>query len=132
MSFNAHSKPANAGQNTKDEDIVLSCFTDTHGVIISTMNDLPGYRIVRVLGTVYGITVRSRNWGVDLGAFFRSAVGGEIRYFTSLMYTSRNTAVERLVGECMQRGGNAIIAMRFDQGEVSLQVLVSVTLVPES
>ena len=96
-----------------------SCFVDTHGVITTTMNDLPGYRIVKVLGTIYGITVRSRNWGADIGAFLKSSVGGEIRYFTSLMYTSRNSAVERLVGECMQRGGNAIIAMRFDQSEVS-------------
>jgi uncharacterized protein YbjQ (UPF0145 family) len=82
------------------------------------MNDLPGYRVVKVLGTIYGITVRSRNWGADIGSFFRSSVGGEIRYFTNLMYTSRNAAVERLIGECMQRGGNAILAMRFDQSEV--------------
>jgi uncharacterized protein YbjQ (UPF0145 family) len=96
-----------------------SCFVDTHGVITTTMNDLPGYRIVKVLGTVYGITVRSRNWGADIGAFLKSSVGGEIKYFTSLMYSSRNSAIERLVGECMQRGGNAVIALRFDQGEVS-------------
>ena len=102
-----------------DDDNVLSCFTDTHGVITSTMNDLPGYRVVKVLGTVYGITVRARNWGVDIAAFLRSSIGGEIRYITTLMYSSRNSAVERLVGECMQRGGNAIIALRFDQGEVS-------------
>jgi uncharacterized protein YbjQ (UPF0145 family) len=82
------------------------------------MNDLPGYRVVKVLGTIYGITVRSRNWGADIASFFRSSVGGEIRYFTNLMYTSRNAAVERLIGECMQRGGNAILAMRFDQSEV--------------
>jgi uncharacterized protein YbjQ (UPF0145 family) len=101
-----------------DSEEIPSCFIDTHGVIVSTMNDLPGYRIVKVLGTVYGITVRSRNWGVDIGAFLRSSVGGEIKYITNLMYRSRNAAQERLVGECMQRGGNAIIAMRFDQSEV--------------
>jgi uncharacterized protein YbjQ (UPF0145 family) len=95
------------------------CFTDTNGVITSTMNDLPGYRVVKTLGAVYGITVRSRNWGADIGAFLRSSVGGEIRYFTNLMYTSRNHAVERMVGECLGRGGNAIIALRFDQSEVS-------------
>lgn len=95
---------------------VPSCFTDTHGVITSTMNDIPGFRVVKVLGTIYGLTVRSRNWGADIGAFVRSAVGGEIKIFTNVMYTSRNDAVERLVGECMQRGGNAVIAMRFDVG----------------
>ncbi|PMD16765.1 UPF0145 domain protein [Hyaloscypha hepaticicola] len=100
-------------------DASPSCFTDTNGVITSTMNDIPGFRVVKVLGAIYGITVRSRNWGADIGAFFRSSVGGEIRYFTNLMYTSRNAAVERLVGECLQRGGNAIIALRFDQSEVN-------------
>jgi uncharacterized protein YbjQ (UPF0145 family) len=94
-----------------DED-PPACFTDTHGVITSTMNDLPGYRIVKVLGTVYGLTVRSRNWGVDIGAVLRSVVGGEIGLFTRLMYSSRNEALERLVGEAMGRGGNAVVAVR--------------------
>ncbi|KAJ6020579.1 hypothetical protein N7540_006083 [Penicillium herquei] len=93
---------------------VPSCFTDTHGVVISTMNDLPGYKIKKVLGPIYRITVRTRNWGADLGAVFRSAIGGEIRFFTNLMYSAREEAMERLVGECMSRGRNAIIAVRFD------------------
>lgn len=93
------------------------CFTDTSGVLTSTMNDIPGYRVVRVLGTVYGLTVRSRNWGAGLGAILKSVVGGELSYLTNLMYTSRNAAVERLVGECLSRGGNAIVALRFDNGE---------------
>ena len=98
----------------KKQREVPACFTDTHGIITTTMNDLPGYKIKNVLGTIYGITVRTRNWGADIGAVVRSAVGGELRFFTDLMYTSREEAMERLVGECMGRGGNAIIAMRFD------------------
>jgi uncharacterized protein YbjQ (UPF0145 family) len=112
------SKPAASDEPPQDLHEVPSCFTDTHGVLTSTMNDLPGYRIVRVLGTIYGLTVRARNWGADLGALVRSAVGGEIKIFTNVMYRSRNDAVERLVGECMQRGGNAIVAMRFDVSAV--------------
>jgi uncharacterized protein YbjQ (UPF0145 family) len=128
LSSNSKSTMSTSASNAKAEqtartsstaDETPSCFLDTHGVITTTMNDLPGYRIVKVLGTIYGITVRSRNWGADIGAFLKSSVGGEIKYFTNLMYTSRNSSVERLVGECMQRGGNAIIAMRFDQSEVS-------------
>lgn len=57
----------------------------------------------------------------------KSAVGGEIRFFTTLMYSSRNSAVERLVGECLQKGGNAIIAMRFDQGEVKDLFMMLIT-----
>jgi uncharacterized protein YbjQ (UPF0145 family) len=120
MASNAVKAEATKGKE-KEPDLLPdtpSCFVDTHGVIVSTMNQLPGHRIVKVLGTVYGITVRSRNWGTEIGAFLKSAVGGEIRYFTNLMYSSRNAAMERLVGECLARGGNAIIAMRFDQGEV--------------
>ncbi|KAH8599240.1 UPF0145 domain-containing protein [Bisporella sp. PMI_857] len=97
---------------------VPSCFVETHGVITSTMNDLPGYRIVKVLGAIFGITVRTRNWGADIGAWLKSSIGGEVSMVTNLMYTSRSEALERLVGECMQRGGNAIIALRFDQGEI--------------
>src|SRR2546423_14457570 len=77
---------------------------NTHGVIVSTMNDLPGYKVTRILGTVYGLTVRTRNWGADIGAFLKSSVGGELKYFTTLVYRSRDSAVERMVGECLGRG----------------------------
>jgi uncharacterized protein YbjQ (UPF0145 family) len=83
------------------------------------MNDLPGYRIVRVLGAVYGLTVRTRNWAAGVASVMGSVVGGEQSMFTTLMYSSRNSAVERMVGECMARGGNAVIAMRFDVAELS-------------
>jgi uncharacterized protein YbjQ (UPF0145 family) len=119
----ANTKAEQAARDAALSDETPSCFVDTRGVITSTMNDLPGYRIVKVLGTIYGITVRSRNWGADIGAFLRSSVGGEIKFFTNLMYTSRNSAQERLVGECLQRGGNAVIALRFDQSEVSLLMM---------
>jgi len=76
------------------------------------MNDLPGYRIVSVLGTVYGLTVRSRNLAVGIGAVLKSILGGEVGTFTRMMYSSRNEAVERLVGEAMARGANAIVALR--------------------
>jgi uncharacterized protein YbjQ (UPF0145 family) len=107
------SNKAASGSN-QDDNSIPACFTDTHGVIVSTMNELPGYKVINILGAVYGLTVRSRNWGAGLGGVMRSAVGGEIRVFTRLLYSARNEAVERMVGECMSRGGNAIIAMRFD------------------
>ncbi len=104
--------PTSPTSNKFPVDAALACFIDTHGVITATTNDLPGYRVVRVLGTIYGLTVRARNWGADIGALLKSAVGGEIGYFTRVMYTARNEAVERLVGECLGRGGNAILGMR--------------------
>lgn len=87
---------------------------ETHNILTTTTNALPGYRIVRTLGTIYGLTVRSRNWGADLGAFLRSSVGGELSVFTTMLYTARNVALDRMVGECMARGGNAVVGVRMD------------------
>lgn len=63
----------------------LHCFTETNGVITTTMFDIPGYKVVRVLGAVYGITVRSRNWAAGLGMVAKSVVGGELKWFTSMV-----------------------------------------------
>ena len=82
------------------------------------MMDLPGYKVKRVLGTVYGVTVRSRNWAADIGMGLRSIVGGELRSFTSMVYAARNEAISRAVEETKSRGGNAIICLRFDTGEL--------------
>jgi uncharacterized protein YbjQ (UPF0145 family) len=115
MSFSKHRAKSEDRDNEGNHS-----FTDTHGVIVSTMNDIPGYRVVRVLGSVYGLTVRSRNWGADIGSFLKSSVGGELKYLTTMLYSARNQAVERMIGECMGRSGNAIIAMRFDTSEMGL------------
>jgi uncharacterized protein YbjQ (UPF0145 family) len=118
------SKSKSAGKTTSQSDPGLEddeeyhSHANTYGIIISTMNDIPGHRVVKVLGTVFGLTVRTRNWGADIGSFFKSSVGGELKYFTTLLYRSRDSAVERMVGECLGKGGNAIIAMRFDNGEI--------------
>jgi uncharacterized protein YbjQ (UPF0145 family) len=109
------------GKQRAAEEVHLGeakCFTDTHGIITSTMNEIPGYQVVKVLGAVYGLTVRSRNWGAGLASVLKSVVGGELVYLTNLLYSGRNSAVERMVGECMSRGGNAIIALRFDTAEI--------------
>lgn len=69
----------------------LHCFTETNGVITSTMIDIPGYRVVRVLGAVYGLTVRSRNWAAGLGMVLKSMAGGELRWFTNLVRAQHHT-----------------------------------------
>ncbi|OJJ61568.1 hypothetical protein ASPSYDRAFT_43473 [Aspergillus sydowii CBS 593.65] len=101
-------------KSAENNDNILSCSRDTHGVTTATTNDVPGYRITETLGTVYVLALQAHNWGADLGAIVRSTVDGELRPFTTLMYRARNEAVERLVGEYMDRGGNAVVAMRFD------------------
>jgi uncharacterized protein YbjQ (UPF0145 family) len=82
------------------------------------MMDLPGYRIKQVLGTVFGNTVRSRNIAAGLGMAIKSIVGGELQWFTSMLYSCRNDSIGRAVAETKQRGGNAIVCLRFDAGDM--------------
>ena len=87
-------------------------------MLISTMNDLPGHDVTEVLGEVTGLTVRSRNVGAQLGAGFKSIVGGELKGLTKQLMQTREEAMERLVEAAQSRGADAILAMRFDANEV--------------
>jgi uncharacterized protein YbjQ (UPF0145 family) len=87
-------------------------------MIITTMNDLPGYEIEEVLGEVFGLTVRSRNVGSQLGASLKSLVGGELKGMTKMLADGRRDAQERLVEEAEAKGADAIIAFRFDTSEL--------------
>ncbi len=88
------------------------------GVIIVTMNDLPGYEIDEVLGEVFGLTVRSRNIGSVIGATLKSLVGGELKGMTKMLAAGRQDATDRLVAEAEAKGANAVIAFRFDTSEL--------------
>jgi uncharacterized protein YbjQ (UPF0145 family) len=87
-------------------------------VIISTMNDLPGYEIEEVLGDVFGLTVRSRHLGSQIGASMKSLVGGELKGMTKMLVEGRQHAQERLVEEAEARGADAVLAFRFDTSEL--------------
>ena len=82
------------------------------------MNDLPGYEIEEVFGEVFGLTVRSRNLGSQIGAVLKSLVGGELRGMTKMLASGRKDATDRLVEEAEAKGANAIIAFRFDTSEL--------------
>jgi uncharacterized protein YbjQ (UPF0145 family) len=88
-------------------------------IIITTMNDLPGYEVVEVHGEVFGLIVRARNVFSNIGAGFRTVFGGEAKGYTSLLTDSRNEAIERLREATRRRGGNAVLAMRFDCNEIA-------------
>jgi uncharacterized protein YbjQ (UPF0145 family) len=87
-------------------------------ILISTMNDVPGYEITEVHGEVFGLIVRARNAFSNIGAGFRTLVGGEARGYTKLLSDSRMQAQERLEEAARERGANAVIAMRFDCNEI--------------
>lgn len=82
------------------------------------MNDIPGYEIVEVYGEVFGVLARSRNLLSTMGAGFKSIVGGEIGGYTKLLSDSRIEATERMKEAASKKGANAVIAMRFDTGEI--------------
>ena len=87
-------------------------------VLITTMNVLPGYEIEEVFGEVFGLTVRSRNIGSQMGAGFKSLVGGELKGMTKQLVEGRAHAQERLEEEAGAKGAHAVIAVRFDTSEL--------------
>ncbi len=86
--------------------------------LVTTSNDLPGYRVTRNLGMVRGVVVRSRSILGTLGASLQTIVGGNITLFTELCEKTRQHAYELMVQHAAERGANAIIAMRYDANEV--------------
>lgn len=87
-------------------------------MLISTMNDLPGYEITEVLGEVFGLTVRSRNVGSQIGASFKALAGGELKGMTKNLVDSRHEVIARMVSEALTKGADAVLAMRFDTSEM--------------
>src|SRR5437763_16458242 len=87
-------------------------------ILITTMNDVPGYRVADVHVEVFGLTTRSRNLFSNIGAGLRTLIGGEVKGWTKLLMRSREEAVERMKQATTERGGNAVIAMRFDASEL--------------
>jgi uncharacterized protein YbjQ (UPF0145 family) len=86
-------------------------------VIVTTTNDLPGYRILKIHGEVFGLTARARNVFANLTAKGRTVVGGEVRSYSRLLTDSREEAVLRLREAAAEQGANAVLAMRFDANE---------------
>jgi uncharacterized protein YbjQ (UPF0145 family) len=88
-------------------------------MIVATTNELAGYRVVRVIGLVRGITVRSRSVFGTIGGALQSLVGGNISLFTELAERSRQEALDLMIRHAEEAGANAIIAMRYDANEIT-------------
>lgn len=86
--------------------------------MVTTGNELSGYRIVRSLGMVRGIVVRSRSVIGTIGAGLQTLVGGNITIFTELCEKTREEAFELMLQHAAERGANAVVAMRYDANEV--------------
>ena len=88
-------------------------------MIVATTNDLPGYRVIEVLGLVRGITVRSRSVIGTIGGALQSIVGGNLSLFTTLAETSRQEALDLMIRHAEEHGANAVIGMRYDSNDIA-------------
>jgi len=88
-------------------------------VIVVSSNHVPGYRAVETIGFVYGLTVRSRGLGGQIGAGLRSIAGGEIKEYVTMMEHARQEAIDRMIEHAKELGANAIISARFDSDSIS-------------
>jgi len=86
--------------------------------MVTTSQELPGYRIVRNYGIVRGIIVRSRSLLGSLGAGLQTILGGNITILTELCEKTREEAYELMMQHAADHGANAIIAMRYDATEI--------------
>jgi len=86
--------------------------------MVSTAFDLPGYRVVRTLGVVRGIIVRSRSIFGTIGAGLQTLVGGNITLLTNLCEKTRSEAFDLMLRHAGELGGNAVIGARYDATEL--------------
>ena len=87
--------------------------------MVTTSNDLQGYRVTKQLGVVRGLTVRSRSVLGNIGAAFQTLLGGNISLYTELAEKARQEAFDLMVRHAQEHGANAVIAMRYDANEIT-------------
>ncbi|KZE44083.1 hypothetical protein AV540_01925 [Brevibacillus parabrevis] len=87
-------------------------------MLVVTTENIPGYRIVEVKGTTFGLIVRARGIGGDIMAGLRSVVGGEIKEYTVLLEDARKQALDRMIKNANAMGANAVIMFRYDSGSM--------------
>ena len=88
-------------------------------MLVTTTNEIEGQRIVRYIGLVRGLTVRSRSVIGNIGAGIQSIFGGNITIYTELAEKAREEAYELMVQHAGQVGANAVIGMRYDANEIT-------------
>ena len=88
-------------------------------MITSTLEMVPGRRIVQHLGIVQGSTVRAKHIGKDIMAGLKNIVGGELRGYSELLSEARQEALERMVEQADAKGANAVMNVRFATSSVA-------------
>jgi len=90
----------------------------TEGIMVVTLPHLPGYRVVRVLGAVHGLTVRTRGVGGKISAGISGIFGGEVHSYTEECERSKAESLERLRVNAQQMGANAVIGADFETSDI--------------
>ena len=91
-------------------------------MLVVTTNDLPGFKVVKHLGMVRGLSVRSRSIVGNIGAAIQIFFGGNITLYTKLAEETRSEAYDQLVEHAREMGANAVLAMRYDANEIAAAV----------
>ena len=87
-------------------------------MIVTTTENIPEARVVKTIGQVFGLTVRSRSLGGNIAAALKGLIGGEIGSYVKLNEDSRRQALDRMVNNAAAMGANAVTMMRFDSTEM--------------
>ncbi|WP_157216061.1 heavy metal-binding domain-containing protein [Flavisphingomonas formosensis] len=87
-------------------------------MIVTTTENIVGYRVREVKGQCFGVVVRSRGLAGNILASLRTIIGGEIKEYSSLLEEARRHAIDRLTANARLMGGNAVVMMRFDSSEI--------------
>ena len=82
-------------------------------ILITTTEEIPGKKVVEILGVVKGNTVRARNIARDIGAGFKNLIGGEVKTYTEMTIQARDESFNRMVNQAIELKADAIIGMRF-------------------
>jgi uncharacterized protein YbjQ (UPF0145 family) len=89
-----------------------------NAAMVTTAFELPGYRVVKTLGLVRGIRVRSRSIFGTLGASLQTIVGGNITLFETMCEQTREQALDLMMEHAAEHGANAVIGVRYDANEI--------------
>jgi len=81
--------------------------------LITTTMEIPGKKIIKILGVAKGNTIRARHVGRDIAAGFKNLVGGEIKSYTQMTTQSREEAFNRMVNDAIKMGADAIVGIRY-------------------
>jgi len=108
------------GNKLPEDDLSGSEINESFSdIMVASSNHIPGYEVLETRGFCYGLTVRSRGVGGQIGAGIRSMFGGEIHEYVKMMEDSRDEALNRMIDHAREMGANAVLSVRFDSNEVS-------------